>query len=129
MDEIGNGSKPTGQQGQDMANKAAATMQGTLGGARVTAERGANEASAQVEAVRSQAGPVIEKLGGQAQQLLQQGREALTDTTQKVRAKVGQASETALAYTKDEPLNALLAAAATGAVLMGMVMMLTRSRD
>jgi ElaB/YqjD/DUF883 family membrane-anchored ribosome-binding protein len=34
-----------------------------------------------------------------------------------------------VAYVKDEPVKAMLIAAATGAVLMGLISMMGRSRD
>ena len=46
-----------------------------------------------------------------------------------LREKAQMASEQTVAYVKDEPVKSMLIAAATGALLMGLVSLLGRSRD
>lgn len=58
-----------------------------------------------------------------------QGRERLNDASQLVRERVTQASDFAVGYTKDEPVKALLLAAAAGALLMGLVSKTSRARN
>ena len=72
---------------------------------------------------------MIDKVSDQAQKLMQQGREVFNDTSQRVREKATQASDVAVGYTKDEPIKALLIAATAGAVVMGLVTLMARSRD
>ena len=88
-----------------------------------------DKASDKVDQLKSDAAPLRHKLSDQAQKLMQQGREVLNDTTQRVREKVTQASDMAVGYTKDEPIKAMLIAAAAGAFLMGLISMRARSRD
>jgi ElaB/YqjD/DUF883 family membrane-anchored ribosome-binding protein len=118
-----------GQQGPNFGDKAGSKVQDAVGTAQQTANAATGEVGDKVEELSSEAVPKIAKLGDQAQQLLQQGRQTLGDTTERVRGKVTQASDAALAYTKDEPARALLAAAGTGALLMVLLRMMTRSRD
>jgi ElaB/YqjD/DUF883 family membrane-anchored ribosome-binding protein len=54
-------------------------------------------------------------------QKLQQG-------TQQVKAQLNHVSDSAIAYVKDEPVRALLIAAAAGAALMALAGLLGRSR-
>ena len=55
--------------------------------------------------------------------------ELLRDSSQQLREQAAKASEMAVAYAKDEPIKALLIAAAAGALLMGMLSMLAGSSD
>ena len=57
------------------------------------------------------------------------GMEAVRDTSQQLRERALQAQDMTVAYVKDEPIKAMLIAAATGALLMGIISMLGRSRD
>jgi ElaB/YqjD/DUF883 family membrane-anchored ribosome-binding protein len=55
--------------------------------------------------------------------------DALTDTSKQLRDRAKEASDAAVAYAKDEPMKALLIAAAAGALLMGLLVMMVRSED
>ena len=57
------------------------------------------------------------------------GMEAVRDSSQQLRERAMQAQDMTVAYVKDEPIKAMLIAAATGALLMGIISMLGRSRD
>ena len=129
MNEVGNNPKPLGKQGQDLANKTADKVQGAVQSTQDAANKAMSKASDKATELKSDAAPMLDKVTDQAQKLMQQGREVLHDTTQRVREKAVQASDMAVGYTKDEPMKALLIAAATGALLMGLVSMMARSRD
>ena len=51
------------------------------------------------------------------------------DAAKRLRLRVAQASDRALAYVKDEPVKTLLIAAAAGALLMGLLTLMARSED
>ena len=53
----------------------------------------------------------------------------MRDSSQQLREKAQLASESTVAYVKDEPVKSMLIAAATGALLMGLVSLMGRSRD
>ncbi len=55
--------------------------------------------------------------------------EVLRGSSQQLRDQAAKASEMAVAYAREEPLKALLIAAATGAVLMGVLSMMSGSSD
>lgn len=81
-----------------------------------------------VQELRQQTAPMLDRVGEQAAALASRGAAAVRDGTQQVREKAVHASESTIGYIKDEPVKAMLIAAATGAALMAMLSLLTRSR-
>jgi ElaB/YqjD/DUF883 family membrane-anchored ribosome-binding protein len=132
MDTMGNntGIKSQAQQAQDMGDNAADTAQGAIRSTQRTTDQALNRLSDTVEDVRSKAGPMLNKVTSQAEAAARRGMDAVRDTSQQLRERAVQASDMTVAYVKDEPIKAMLIAAATGAVLMGLISMLAgRSRD
>ena len=131
MDTIGSTttSKSAAQQGQDMADSAASTAQGAIRSTQRTTDQALGRLSDKVDDVRSQAAPLINKVTSQAEAAARRGMEAVRDTSQQLRERALQAQDMTVAYVKDEPMKAMLIAAATGALLMGIISMLGRSRD
>jgi len=123
------GTKPLGQQAQDMGDNAANTAQGAIRSTQRTADQAMDRLSDKVEDLRSQAQPMLNKVTSQAEAAARRGMEAVRDTSQQLRERALQAQDMTVAYVKDEPIKAMLIAAATGAVLMGLISMLGRSRD
>ncbi len=64
-----------------------------------------------------------------ASHLSQKGLNAMRDGTQHLRDSAQRASDGTLHYVKAEPVKALLIAAATGAALMALIGLMSRSRD
>ena len=119
--------KPLAQQGQDVADNAAGTAQGAIRSTQRAADSALDRLSDKVDEVRSQAAPLLNKVSSQAEAAARRGIEAVRDTSQQLRDKAVRASDSAVAYVKDEPIKAMLIAAATGAVLMGLIALLSRS--
>ena len=118
------------QQMQDMGDNAASTAQGAIRSTQRAADQALDRLSETVEDVRSKAGPMLNKVTSQAEAAARRGMEAVRDTSQQLRERALQAQDMTVAYVKDEPIKAMLIAAATGAVLMGLISMLAgRSRD
>jgi len=95
-------------------------------------QRGANEAldslSSAVEDARRKSGPMLDEAGDRVASLADQGAEALRGTTHAVRERARHASDATLDYIRNEPLKAVLIAAATGAVLMALISLMRNSR-
>ncbi len=72
---------------------------------------------------------MLSKVTSQAEAAARRGIDAVRDTSQQLRDRAAQASDMTVAYVKDEPIKAMLIAAATGALLMGIISMMGRSRD
>lgn len=81
-----------------------------------------------VQDVRHEATPLFNRAGEQASALAQRGVSAVRDRSQMLRDKAVQATDRTEMYIRDEPLKAVLIAAATGAALMALVALLSRSR-
>ena len=95
------------QQGQDFANKAADKVKGGI-------DKAASTLSGTVESARQGAKPILDQVGAAASQM----RDTAAD-----------ASDSVITYTKDNPVKALMMAAAAGALLLSVIKALTPSRD
>jgi ElaB/YqjD/DUF883 family membrane-anchored ribosome-binding protein len=132
MDTMGNntGTKSAQQQAQDVGDSAANTAQGAIRSTQRATDHAFDRLSGAVEDARSKAAPMLNKVTSQAEAAARRGMEAVRDTSQQLRDRAVQASDMTVAYVKDEPIKAMLIAAATGAILMGLISMLAgRSRD
>lgn len=99
------------KQGQELADKAADKVNGGIRNVRRTAAK------------------VGETVSDQAQTILGRGIDSARATAQQVRDSATQASESLVTYTKENPVKAILIAAATGALLVTLFNALSRSRD
>jgi ElaB/YqjD/DUF883 family membrane-anchored ribosome-binding protein len=70
----------------------------------------------------------VERAAERATEVARQGTQKLQQGTQQVKAQFNQVTDSAIAYVKDEPVRALLIAAAAGAALMALAGLLGRSR-
>lgn len=129
MNEFGNTPKPLGQQAHDVTDAAADRVQSGIRSTDHAANKMLDKAGDKVDELKSDAAPLLDKVNDQAQKLIQQGREVYNDTAKKVRDRAVDVSDVAVGYTKDEPIKAMLIAAAAGALLMGLMSMMARSRD
>ena len=125
MNTVSGSSTPLSQSGQD----AASTAQGAVRSTQRAADSAFDSMSEKIDEARGQVAPVLSKVSSQAEAAARRGMEAVRDTSQQLRERAVQASDMTVAYVKDEPVKAMLIAAATGALLMGLISMMGRSRD
>ena len=78
-----------------------------------------------VQNLRQQAAPAINRVGA----LAQHGVDSVRDTAQQVRERALQAGDSTVSYIKEEPIKSMLIAAATGAGLMALLSLMTRSSN
>ena len=99
----------------------------------LSTQRVANETldslSGSVQNARREAGPMLDRTSDQIGALAQRGVNAVRDTSQQLHDKALRASDSAIGYVKDEPVKAMLIAAATGAALMALISLMVRSRQ
>jgi ElaB/YqjD/DUF883 family membrane-anchored ribosome-binding protein len=115
--------------GQTIADRAAGKVQDGIRDGLATAKDAGNALSNKVDDVRSEAGPTLTKAVGRAQSMGRQGMDAVSDAAQRARDFSVNASDAIIGYTKDNPLKALLIAAASGAAVLGLIQVLRASRD
>jgi ElaB/YqjD/DUF883 family membrane-anchored ribosome-binding protein len=99
------------KQGQELADNTADKVNGGIRDARQTAAK------------------LGEAAADQAQTLLGRGIDSARATAQQVRDSATQASESLVTYTKENPVKAILIAAASGALLVTLFKALSRFRD
>lgn len=78
--------------------------------------------------IADRARPVIDRLVKNAESLARRGIDGARDGTQHLRDRAARATDNTVNYIKDEPVKAMLIAAATGAALMALMALLNRSR-
>lgn len=95
-------------------------------------QRLANDAldglSESVNSASSRVSPLINRATEQASALAQRSMDAMRQTSQQLRDKAMQASDSTASYIRNDPIKSVLIAAATGAALMALVGLLSRSR-
>ncbi len=127
MSTVSSTTKPLAQQGQEVADNAVGTAQSTIHSTQRVADSALDTLSAKVEDLRGQAAPLLNRVSSQAEAAARRGIEAVRDTSQQLRERAMRVSDSAVGYVKDEPIKAMLIAAATGAALMGLIALLSRS--
>jgi ElaB/YqjD/DUF883 family membrane-anchored ribosome-binding protein len=73
--------------------------------------------------------PLLERAAGQASAITQRGIDAVLAGSQTLRSQAQRASDSTVHYIREEPVKAVLIAAATGAALVALASLLTRSRN
>ncbi len=121
--------KPMGTQSKETIDQAAAATRGALHSTQRSADRAMGKVSEKVDEARSQLAPAMDKVSDTANAAIDKAKDAFSDATSQLREQAKKASDMAVGYTKDEPIKAMLIAAATGALLMGLITMMARSRD
>ena len=76
---------------------------------------------------RAQAVPMLNRASEQVGALAQRGVDSVRQTSQQLRDRTRDAADGTVQYIKDEPVKAMLIAAATGATLMALVSLISRS--
>ncbi len=71
--------------------------------------------------------PAIDRLVKNAENLARRGIDSARDGSQQLRDRAARATDSTVNYIKDEPVKAMLIAAATGAALMALMALLNRS--
>lgn len=82
-----------------------------------------------VQDMRQQVSPLLQRAGEQTSALTQQGLDAVHGGAQAVRDQVRQTGDSTIEYVKAEPVKAMLIAAAAGAALTALIGLMGRSRD
>ena len=120
--------QPLTQDASNLADQAAESANSAIRSTQNVANAALDRLANKVENARDQAVPLINRLSSQAETAARRGVEAVRDTSAQLRERAMKASDNTVGYIKDEPVKAMLIAAATGAALMALVSLVTRSR-
>lgn len=123
----------TTRNASDQAREAADQLGSIAERAVDQARRGANETLDRLEGgvrqMRANASPTASRLASQAEDLAHRGIDAVRENAAHLRDRAVYASERSRRYVQDEPVKAVLIAAAAGAAIVALAAVLTRSRD
>ena len=117
------------EQSNALVDQAAASADRAIKSTQRVANDALDSLSGSVHELRDQAAPALNRSSEQIAALAQRGVDAVRNRSQQLRDKALRASDTTVGYIKDEPVKAMLIAAATGAALMALLGLLTRSRN
>jgi ElaB/YqjD/DUF883 family membrane-anchored ribosome-binding protein len=121
------GNKPTPTPAQ-VGAAATKSIDHALGATRQVANDAIDGLGDAVHQLRDDSVPTIDRLGDRAQALARQGLEVVRDQTQHLKERAQRTSDDTVGYIRDEPVKAVLIAAATGAVLMALAGLLMRTQ-
>ncbi len=89
----------------------------------------ADSANQAVNGVRERVVPAAVRLANQAEDLAHRGVDAVRERTQQIRDRALDASDRGVRYVQEEPVKAVLIAAAAGAALMAVAQFLSHRRS
>lgn len=79
-----------------------------------------------VQSLRDQAAPKLDEMTQRASDFAHQSAQSVRDTGRRLRTSAIEVSEGTVQYVRDKPVQSMLIAAATGAMLMALVSLLAR---
>jgi ElaB/YqjD/DUF883 family membrane-anchored ribosome-binding protein len=93
------------------------------------ADKAADKVQSGIRDALADAGPALRKAAVRGQFIGKQGMDAVSDAAQRAREIASDASDSIISYTKENPLKALMIAAASGALLLGLIKLAKSSRN
>lgn len=124
-----NESLDTNLQGNRATTKAATAAKDSIDAAGSTADKTINQVSSKLSDVSSAAIPALKQGVDRAKSWVDDQAGSVQDGIQAARDKASDVTGQISDYARDEPVKALLIAAAVGAGLMGLLSMMSRSRN
>ena len=112
----------------NLADQAAGKADQAIRSTKAAADNALDGLSDSVNSASQRVSPLINRATEQASALAQRSMDAVRQTSQQLRDKAMQASDTTASYIRNDPIKSVLIAAATGAALMALVGLLSRSR-
>lgn len=112
-----------------MSTPRTASIQPQVQQAADAANRLADSAEQTVNGVRERVIPAAVRLANQAEDLAHRGYDAVRDRTVQLRERALDASDRGVRYVQEEPVKAVLIAAAVGAALMAVAQFLSHRRS
>ena len=117
------------EQSNGLADHAAQSADHAIEATQRVANDTLDSLSGTVEDMRQHAAPMLNRATEQVSALAQRGVDRVRETSLQLRDRALRASDSTVNYVRDEPVKAMLIAAATGAALMALVSLMSGSRD
>jgi ElaB/YqjD/DUF883 family membrane-anchored ribosome-binding protein len=121
--------KPLADDASNIADQAAETASNAIRSTQSVANAAFDRLNDKVEVARDRASPAINRWSNQAETALRRGVDAVRESSAQLREKAHQVSDATAGRVRDEPLKAVVIAAVAGALLMGLINLIGRSRD
>ena len=113
------------QQSNNLADQAAHTADKAIKSTQRATNSAFDSLAGGVQNLREEVAPAINRAGT----LAQKGIDGIRDSANQVRERALHASDSTVSYIKDEPVKAMLVAAAVGAGLMALLSLMSRSNN
>jgi ElaB/YqjD/DUF883 family membrane-anchored ribosome-binding protein len=110
--------------GKDMADTAASKIQSGIREAQRTVDKAGDQLSSKVEDLRTDSKSMVKRVRDHAQSFAEGAR----GTGRQFRDAASRTSDSVISFTKENPVKAILIAAASGAVLMTLYQAIVGSR-
>ena len=120
---------PTTEKSGTLVDQASQSADQAIRATQQAANHAVDSAGNALQGLRQQATPVLERASEQVSAMAHRGLDSVRETTHQLRLKAEHASDTTVGYIRQEPVKAVLIAAATGAALMALISLVARSRD
>jgi len=117
------------QHSDNLADRAASSADNAIRSTQSAVNGALDHLAGNVQDLRHQASPMLDRATMQASALAQRGVDSMRSTSQHLRDSARHTSDNTKGYIRDEPIKAVLIAAATGAVLMALLNLLGHSRS
>ena len=124
---MNNPSSTTDHTGQ-LTSQAAAAADTAIRATEKLTHDALNGLSDSVNGLRNEIGPMVHRASGQVSDLAHRGAEAVRQRSHQLSEGAEAAKVRTRDYIRDEPVKSVLIAAATGAALMGLLSLLSRTR-
>jgi ElaB/YqjD/DUF883 family membrane-anchored ribosome-binding protein len=111
------------------SNPSTTSFEQTSESARRATSDALDQAESAASTLRERVEPTVARLATQAETLARRGMDAVRDSANQVRARAQTMGDSTVRYVKEEPVKAMLIAAATGAALMALASLLSSRRD
>ena len=121
--------KPMGTQSKETMAAAEAKAREAVDSAGKTADRAIDKVADKMDHAKADASAAIDKVADKADNVVGVAKDRLHSASQQVRSQVANYSDQLADYTQNEPIKAMLIAAAAGALLIGLVSLMARSDD
>ncbi len=111
-----------------MVDHAAASADAAIRSTQRLANQALDGAASSVNSLRDEAAPLLNRASEQLSAMAHRGADAVRHSAQSLRDSADAASNRTVGYIKDEPVKAVLIAAATGAALMALLSLVSHAR-